>query len=595
MSAYRRARLRSPSNRQSRSEVEPRLPGPGSIGNASKDRSGGTRCDPAQGGKPKLPRFLYGGSSYRSQRKVVVQALIVARNWLAQRHGAAELKVSLLYHEFESAYRLVRAFVERWGGNRSDRDKLRRALFKDAGIPHRRPPTYRVLTKQSIIQLCRKNGWSRISQLPPKLLALIYERRWQDAVALRVPFSYRLFDAAGRFCHSRYELIARNILYDVKSVPFEVEKRYPGGSRERCDIWLTLPEVWIEIWGFRLNVAHTRKSSSKVWKVLPDTYRKNRQEKTRNRLELRLRWCDIEVCRKNGRPKSPFEFAQDFIAALSRFISFPARFHDAAWVRRRVANWQKSSAKPRETATRQALSRLKRCERALAISGSTDWLRICERTVCNTPLQRAAQSAGVPSGALSGIARLKDGGWQYTGPFNGERARFSDSAYGSSLVALSFAVKRLTADRRLARRTVEEFPALIQEYLMSGPRIGVTGVAFFGFRPHQRRHRTRKRVRPSDYDTFVSSPILIKLKLSAKVRGVSLKQRGAYHAAVEFLQWLAPVCGDLLILDQRLGRSRLVAKRRVASSIWVLQRPTSEEIAQVARRVLRRLGLEARR
>jgi hypothetical protein len=535
-----------------------------------------------------------GTRSYRSERRRVLHLLKVSRRWLLRHYGVGKLSATLLYRHIAGSHLLIRTFVEKSRRSRSGREELRHDLFEAAGIPHLRRGTYAYLTRDEIIDRCRQEGWSHFWQLPSKLLARIYSQGWKHEVASAVPFSRRLFDAAGLFCSSRYELIARNILYEIRSVAFEVEKRYPDGSRARCDIWLTSADLWIEIWGFPRDTRKRRRIRSEIWGAMLGRYQRRREEKRRIQIRLGLNCAGVEVYDKSGQPLSAFEFARRFIGVLGKAITLPSRFHNPGWLRSRTGEWQMSRGKPPQKFTREALVRLKRCERALGIAKSVDWMSLCGRAQCEMPFQKAARSAGVPLGALSGIARLGEGSWQYTEPFNGERKRYADCAYGSPLIALSFAVARRARDKLVVHRALEGLPARIREYLISGARVGITGVAFLGFRPRKRRRRTGGHSRPRDYDTFVSSPIAIKLGLSAKVRGVSLKQRGSHSAAVTILHWLATVCGDMLILDEPFGRSQLVAKRRVAPSIWVLYRPSPEEINQLAVRVLRRVGLNAR-
>ncbi len=486
--------------------------------------------------------------------------------------------VSLIYRNFSRMHPLIRGFADAYGATAQERNALRADLFREAGVPNRRANRYVDLNFGEVVVLCRQNGWGRISSLPSKLLSRVYNQGWQEKLAARVPFGGVLFDSAGGFCRSRYELIVRNLLIEA-GVKAEFNRRYPAANARRarrwtCDAWLAESQCWIEIWQFRCDITQSALTAYGAIGHRCIAYIRTRKRK--QRVLARLPHVSLEVTDESHRPRSYASFAAVAVKEIGRVAQLPRQFRDPTWVKSRVKAWSRSGG-ARPVDDKRAISRLRAAGSELGVYPRS-WLSVCESAVNGTPLGLALEQSGAANEPLRGLNR--DGhGWSYTGANDGKRHKIADAQCGGSwLMSFARAVHEFGIQARRANRRFSALPPWVKQFVMCGRRVGRTGVAFVYYRGIGR------------FSHFIA-PNLESIPGAPRSVSRSIRRRRAAVAALELIDRLLEIAGGVVLLDRRLGRSRLVARRREAPDTWALIKPSLEEREALARRMCERVGI----
>jgi hypothetical protein len=453
-------------------------------------------------------------------------------------------------------------------------------------MPNRRPNYYRTMDLQEIVAYIQEHRWSRFSELPTKLAARIDDANWRDEVTKRVPFDGYLFDARGRPCDSRYELIAHNVLYALE-IEFEINVSYPyhavwnPNGKKTFDIHITSPDVPIEIWQYRCDTPLVGKGESGTdYQRTVHAYVTTRLEKEALQAQMPECVLSVEVTSADHKAKPLRQFALDFIEQLAVAVPIASEFKQPAWVAQNWRRWSTAKVFPKSRIAKQAAALLERSAVQLNIPCGLDWCSIVDAVQDGKSLKEAATKAGVPDGALDGICRLSTQKvWQYTGKHDGARSSFSDSAAGrgSCLLSLALAMGCKARDVRRQASRLERLPVSLRKVVTERFCIGKMGVFGATFRPGR-------------YAGFIALVNQSGVDGSGTI-WKSVGRRGAREAARALLSELSEAFGKVLLLDRPLRRSFRLFERSRAGTVWVLLEPTEAEIQLLADRICRRLGL----
>lgn len=539
--------------------------------------------------KPRpAPKSAVVGLTRKAARNLVVDSLTRARLWLEGEYGTDNLRVDLLNKNFSTVPILMKAYIEEHYGKVSifDQHQARREIYELAGIPNRRSNYYRPMTLQETVAYIQKKRWSRFSELPTKLAARIDDAEWRDEVTKRVPFDEAIFDAQGRRCASRYELIARNILYAL-GIEFEINVSYPyhavwnPNSKKTLDIRLISPDAPIEIWQYRCDTPLVGKGKSGTpFQQTVRAYVTKRLEKEAHHAEMPVCVISVEVTNADHTPKPLSQFARDFIGQLERVVVIKPKYKTAAWVDENWRRWSTSKVFSKSRTAKKAAGLLKRAAAQLNIPPGVDWNSITDAVQDGKSLKDAATNAGVPHGALEGICRLSSQQlWQYTATRDGARKGFGDlsAGRGSILLSLALAMSHKARDLRRETSQLERLPAPLRNLATGYFRIGEMGVFGASFRGGHH----------GGFIALVNQSGIDGRRTIWK----SIGQRGAREAARALLSELSEALGNVLFLDRPLRRSFRLFERSRAGTVWVLLEPTEEEIHMLSSRIIRRLGL----
>jgi hypothetical protein len=529
------------------------------------------------------------GLSRNAARNLVVDSVTRARSWLERHYRPEDLSIDLLNKTFSTVPVLIKAYVEEHYGQATALEQhwARREIYERARMPNRRPNYYRTMDLQEIVAYIQEHRWSRFSELPTKLAARIDDANWRDEVTKRVPFDGYLFDARGRPCDSRYELIAHNVLYALE-IEFEINVSYPyhavwnPNGKKTFDIHITSPDVPIEIWQYRCDTPLVGKGENGTpFQRTVRAYVTTRLEKEALQAEMPKCFISVEVTNADHTARPLRQFARDFIEQLARVVAIKPEYRRSAWVDENWRRWSTSKVFPKSRIATQATALLKRAAAQLDIPVGVDWCSVVDAVQDGKSLREAATKAGVPDGALDGICRLSiQKVWQYTGKHDGARSSFSDSAAGrgSCLLSLALAMGCKARDVRRQASRLERLPASLREVVAERFCIGKMGVFGATFRP-------------GHCGGFIALVNQSGVDRSGTI-WKSVGRRGAREAARALLSELSEAFGKVLLLDRPLRRSFRLFERSRAGTVWVLLEPTEAEIHLLADRICRRLGLQ---
>jgi hypothetical protein len=522
-------------------------------------------------------------------RAALLLDMKLGAKWLSPESPTEQLSVTRFYRTFPSLHKRMKSYLSTHHADTGGlfTHDVRIALFEEAGIEHRLKSRWVLMTLEDVVWSCQDKHWHQIAQLPSKLLAHIYRNGWMEPLMKRVPFYAHLFDARGKFCRSRYELIAHNILYDVPGIQFLCDVKYPEdkalnpNGRFTCDIRITTPQLWIEIYQYCFGFPAPYARGNSV------TYLRKRRLKLRLQKKCRLTTIGVEVALASGKSKSYFQFALNFIAALRSRIKLPEQYFNKDWVRDQVKRW--STSRPLVQPP-EVMQRLDVVARKLGLA-KMDWEDIETRVLAGANLSAAIRTAGGDPKVVRGICRLSHPhGWQARTRRTG-CATFYDFAQGrgSALLALCLALEHAAAARLGLLKQVRGLPPWLSTYLLSAAppgRSGVLGMTYGAGQPRAPGAQWRS----ANFPLFISQG-MPKYLLGGRSVSTNISRRGAVLAATDFLSRLSAQLGHVLVLDQQFKRSRRLLLGAGRSPLWVLDHPTKAEISRLARRVLLRLGL----
>ena len=545
---------------------------------------------PTSENKPRpAPKSAVVGLSRKAARNLVVDSVTRARSWLERHYRPEDLSIDLLNKTFSTMPILIKAYVDEHYGKSSalEKHKARVEIYELARMPNRRPNYYRPMDLQETVAYIQKKRWSRFAELPTRLAARIDDANWRDEVTERVPLDGKLLDARGRPCDSRYELVARNILYALE-IEFEINVSYPyhpvwnPNGKKTLDIGIISPDAPIEIWQYRCDTPLVGKGENGTdFQRTVRAYVQTRLEKEALQAEMPKFVLSVEVTSADHTAKPLRQFALDFIEQLARIVAIKPEYRRSAWVDENWRRWSTSKVLPKSRIAKQATALLKRAAAQLDIPVGVDWCSIVDAVQDGKSLKEAATKAGVPDGALDGICRLSTQNvWQYTGKHDGARSSFSDSAAGrgSCLLSLALAMGCKARDVRRQASRLEKLPVSLRKVVTKRFRIGKMGVFGATFRPGR-------------YAGFIALVNQSEVDGSGTI-WKSVGRRGARAAARALLSELSEAFGKVLLLDRPLRRSFRLFERSRAGTVWVLLEPTEAEIHLLADRICRRLGLQ---